>query len=165
MSGNNSSSRNSEGRERTDYSEDDEEVKKERIYTSKEEEASKEEKSAVEDVKINDSNHSSSNLSSSSSPQPPSFLPIHSSPLPPPPVNILNPQTTTQCPCPQSQVKRHWLGPEYKRVGIAGNDIEKTNVPDLRVQYRHDALINELSCLFMDVEDDIRHKVPPTHGP
>ena len=63
-----------------------------------------------------------------------------------------------------SQVKRHWIGPEFKRVGVAGNDIEKTNVPDLRVQYRHDALINELSCLFIENES-CSHKVPAVHGP
>ena len=34
------------------------------------------------------------------------------------------------------QVKQHWLGPNYKREGVAGNDMTRTNVPDIRVAYR-----------------------------
>ena len=34
------------------------------------------------------------------------------------------------------QVKQHWLGPNYRRDGVAGNDMTRTNVPDIRVAYR-----------------------------
>jgi AMP deaminase len=34
------------------------------------------------------------------------------------------------------QVKGHWLGPNYTREGVAGNDITRTNVSDIRVSYR-----------------------------
>ena len=34
------------------------------------------------------------------------------------------------------EVKNYWLGPNYRREGVAGNDITRTNVPDIRVSYR-----------------------------
>ena len=45
-------------------------------------------------------------------------------------------------------VKQHWLGPNYTQEGVAGNDIARTNVPDIRVAYRHETLIDELSNIF-----------------
>jgi len=46
------------------------------------------------------------------------------------------------------QVKQHWLGPNYTREGVAGNDMTRTNVPDIRVAYRHETLTEELSNIF-----------------
>jgi len=46
------------------------------------------------------------------------------------------------------EVKNYWLGPNYKREGVAGNDITRTNVPDIRVSYRYETLIEELSNIF-----------------
>ena len=46
------------------------------------------------------------------------------------------------------QVKQHWLGPNYTREGVAGNDIARTNVPDIRVAYRYESLIEELKSIF-----------------
>ncbi|XP_069966613.1 AMP deaminase 2 isoform X3 [Bactrocera oleae] len=46
------------------------------------------------------------------------------------------------------KVKQHWLGPNYTREGVAGNDITRTNVPDIRVAYRHETLLDELSNIF-----------------
>jgi len=40
-------------------------------------------------------------------------------------------------------VKRHWLGPEWYREGKDGNLIHKTNVPNLRAEYRHATLSEE----------------------
>ena len=34
------------------------------------------------------------------------------------------------------QTKNHWLGPNWEREGVAGNDITRTNVSDIRVSYR-----------------------------
>jgi len=48
-------------------------------------------------------------------------------------------------------VKQHWLGPNYMREGVAGNDMTRTNVPDIRVSYRHEALLGELSNIFKAV--------------
>ncbi|KAG5684195.1 hypothetical protein PVAND_013434 [Polypedilum vanderplanki] len=46
------------------------------------------------------------------------------------------------------KVKQHWLGPNYTREGVAGNDITRTNVPDIRVAFRYETLLDELSNIF-----------------
>ncbi|KFM57087.1 AMP deaminase 2, partial [Stegodyphus mimosarum] len=43
--------------------------------------------------------------------------------------------------------KRYWLGPNYMKEGVAGNDISRTNVPDIRVSYRYETLVEELSTI------------------
>ncbi|CAI2337749.1 unnamed protein product [Caenorhabditis sp. 36 PRJEB53466] len=48
----------------------------------------------------------------------------------------------------EDKVKIHWLGPSYKEEGVLGNDIHRTNVPDIRVSFRHEALVDELYNLF-----------------
>lgn len=45
------------------------------------------------------------------------------------------------------KVKQHWMGHSYLREGAAGNDITRTNVPDIRVAYRHEALVDELTTV------------------
>ncbi|KAG1766204.1 AMP deaminase [Suillus occidentalis] len=47
----------------------------------------------------------------------------------------------------EMEVKRHWLGQEWYLPGAAGNDIHKTNVPNLRLAYRHRTLLEELSMI------------------
>jgi len=44
-------------------------------------------------------------------------------------------------------VKAHWLGPQYLQPGPHGNDINKSNVPDIRISYRHETLVGELRWL------------------
>ncbi|KAK9843466.1 hypothetical protein WJX81_004251 [Elliptochloris bilobata] len=41
------------------------------------------------------------------------------------------------------QVKMHWVHQEYWRPGPQGNDIQKTNVPNLRMRFRYDNLQEE----------------------
>merc|ERR1712137_38076 len=48
--------------------------------------------------------------------------------------------------------KQHWLGPNYTREGVAGNDIARTNVPDIRVAYRYESLVEELNSIFRQQE-------------
>ncbi|XP_074605216.1 AMP deaminase 2-like isoform X2 [Brevipalpus obovatus] len=48
-------------------------------------------------------------------------------------------------------VKHHWLGPHHEKQGTTGNDITRTNVPDIRVAYRHETMVDELSHLFRSV--------------
>lgn len=48
-------------------------------------------------------------------------------------------------------MKQHWLGPNYTKEGVAGNDIYRTNVPDIRVAYRHETLVAELESIFKTV--------------
>ena len=43
--------------------------------------------------------------------------------------------------------KRHFLGKNYKKDGISGNDMTMTNVPDIRVVYRHETLQEEWNLL------------------
>lgn len=45
-------------------------------------------------------------------------------------------------------MKQYWLGPNYTKDGVAGNDITRTNVPDIRVAYRNETLVDELSNIF-----------------
>lgn len=46
------------------------------------------------------------------------------------------------------QVKQHWIGANFYKEGVAGNDIKKTNLPDIRVAYRYETLLDELSSIF-----------------
>ncbi|KAL7640292.1 UNVERIFIED_CONTAM: hypothetical protein RMT77_009706 [Armadillidium vulgare] len=48
----------------------------------------------------------------------------------------------------EHESKEYWLGPNYTREGVAGNDIKRTNVPNIRVGYRHENLIDELTTVF-----------------
>lgn len=41
------------------------------------------------------------------------------------------------------ELKKHWIGHEFTKPGVEGNDIEKTNVPDIRVAYRRETLQTE----------------------
>jgi AMP deaminase len=44
-------------------------------------------------------------------------------------------------------VKKHWLGTNFVKEGVHGNDVNKTNLPDIRVAYRYDNLVNELEMI------------------
>lgn len=50
------------------------------------------------------------------------------------------------------KVKQYWLGPNYQREGPGGNDITRTNVPDIRVAYRYETLVDELSTIFRTMQ-------------
>ncbi|KAH8300602.1 hypothetical protein KR044_004988, partial [Drosophila immigrans] len=45
-------------------------------------------------------------------------------------------------------IKQQWLGPNYFEDGILGNDITRTNVPEIRVAYRYETLLDELTNIF-----------------
>ncbi|KZT28392.1 AMP deaminase [Neolentinus lepideus HHB14362 ss-1] len=47
----------------------------------------------------------------------------------------------------EMEIKRHWLGHEWYLPGAAGNDIHKTNIPDIRVAFRHQTLLEELAMI------------------
>ena len=40
------------------------------------------------------------------------------------------------------KVKQHWIGRNYTEDGPGGNDITKTNVPNIRVAYRYTLFIH-----------------------
>uniref|UniRef100_A0AAY4AZS6 AMP deaminase n=1 Tax=Denticeps clupeoides TaxID=299321 RepID=A0AAY4AZS6_9TELE len=52
------------------------------------------------------------------------------------------------------QVKSYWLGPDYIKEGPEGNDIRRTNVPDIRVAYRHETLCEELNLITQAVRSE-----------
>ena len=45
------------------------------------------------------------------------------------------------------QYKDHWLGPNWRKGGPAGNDITRTNVPDIRLAFRQETLEEELHTI------------------
>lgn len=47
----------------------------------------------------------------------------------------------------EDKVKRHWIGKCYTKPGVEGNDMSKTNVPNIRVDYRYETLSEELNAL------------------
>ncbi|WVF70619.1 AMP deaminase [Kwoniella sp. CBS 6097] len=47
----------------------------------------------------------------------------------------------------EMQVKRHWIGQKWYLPGASGNDIHKTNVPTIRLAYRHSTLLEELALI------------------
>lgn len=47
----------------------------------------------------------------------------------------------------EASIKKHWLGKDYTKGGIDGNDIEKTNVPPIRAQYREETLKSEIELV------------------
>jgi AMP deaminase len=47
----------------------------------------------------------------------------------------------------EARLKQYWLGPNYTELGVKGNDIRRTNVPDIRIAYRHETLLHELDLL------------------
>ncbi len=55
------------------------------------------------------------------------------------------------------EYKQYWLGPHYMEEGPEGNDIRRTNVPDVRVSYRHETLEAELSMIF---DPNLAHNSP-----
>ena len=40
-------------------------------------------------------------------------------------------------------VKAYWIGESYRERGVAGNDITRTNLPNMRCHYRHLVLKQE----------------------
>ncbi|KAK6160032.1 hypothetical protein DH2020_003413 [Rehmannia glutinosa] len=44
--------------------------------------------------------------------------------------------------------KSHWLGDGYFRRGPKGNDIHKTNVPNMRISFRHETWMEEMQYVY-----------------
>ena len=45
-------------------------------------------------------------------------------------------------------MKQFWLGQNYQKEGVAGNDMSRTNIPDIRIAFRYETFLEELSTLF-----------------
>eukprot|EP00835_Amoeboradix_gromovi_P000823 NODE_31_length_32452_cov_0.352672.p3 type:complete len:719 gc:universal NODE_31_length_32452_cov_0.352672:15989-13833(-) len=50
----------------------------------------------------------------------------------------------------ERKLKQFWLGPNFTKCGVSGNDILKSNVPNLRILYRYTTLVDEL-CLVLGI--------------
>jgi AMP deaminase len=48
----------------------------------------------------------------------------------------------------EHHTKESWLGESYWLPGVAGNDIRKTNIPDIRMSFREEALIAEWTYIL-----------------
>ncbi|KAK9824634.1 hypothetical protein WJX72_011865 [[Myrmecia] bisecta] len=49
----------------------------------------------------------------------------------------------------QHQVKMHWVHQTYWKPGPDGNDIQKTNVPNLRMRFRYDTHCEEMNLVML----------------
>lgn len=47
----------------------------------------------------------------------------------------------------ESEIKRHWLGERYDLSGPDGNEIEKTNVPNIRLSFRYETFQHEFELM------------------
>ncbi|KAG8451136.1 hypothetical protein GDO86_003412 [Hymenochirus boettgeri] len=59
-----------------------------------------------------------------------------------------------------NKVKSYWLGPNYLRDGPEGNDIRRTNVPDIRVGYRYETLCEELALITQALQCEELEAIP-----
>jgi len=50
-------------------------------------------------------------------------------------------------------MKQFWLGQDYMKEGVAGNDMSRTNIPDIRIAFRYETFLEELSTLFHTAKD------------
>lgn len=46
-------------------------------------------------------------------------------------------------------LKSHWIGNNYHKRGPQGNDVHKTNVPHMRVEFRHEVWKEELAYVYL----------------
>lgn len=47
----------------------------------------------------------------------------------------------------EAAMKKHWLGKNYRLPGPEGNIMEKSNVPDVRMSYRHETYMHEIGLM------------------
>lgn len=52
----------------------------------------------------------------------------------------------------EGALKKHWLGKNYSLSGTAGNEMEKTNVPDVRLSFREETYLHEIALMEHYVE-------------
>lgn len=52
------------------------------------------------------------------------------------------------------EIKRHWLGHDWYLPGAEGNIVDKTNVPNVRVAFRYNTLMEERTMVSPALEHD-----------
>ncbi|XP_050664001.1 AMP deaminase 2 isoform X2 [Leptidea sinapis] len=65
------------------------------------------------------------------------------------------------------EMKQYWHGSNYMKEGVAGNDITRTNVPDIRISFRYETLLDELTNIFKArlAHSQLSPIVPPVTPP
>uniref|UniRef100_A0A3P9A8N1 AMP deaminase n=1 Tax=Esox lucius TaxID=8010 RepID=A0A3P9A8N1_ESOLU len=63
-----------------------------------------------------------------------------------------------------TKVKSYWLGPHYIKEGQEGNDIRRTNVPDIRVAYRYETMCEELNLITQAIRTDELETITEEEG-
>jgi hypothetical protein len=53
----------------------------------------------------------------------------------------------------EDAIKKRWLGENYHIAGPAGNDIHKTNVPNIRMTYRYQTLMEERLMVLSELRE------------
>lgn len=56
----------------------------------------------------------------------------------------------------EDTTKKRWIGENYKRPFVEGNDLTKTNIPNVRLRFRELALSKELSLIGRSMSDIFR---------
>lgn len=62
-------------------------------------------------------------------------------------------------------IKQQWLGCNYNLPGIEGNDITRTNVPDVRIHFRHQTLQDERAFVAGCADVHYKGLLPPILSP
>jgi AMP deaminase len=62
-------------------------------------------------------------------------------------------------------VKKHWLGANYRKEGVDGNDVKRTNIPDIRIAFRYETWVKELKLLVGAISKDSPSAMSPSLSP
>jgi AMP deaminase len=54
------------------------------------------------------------------------------------------------------ECKKHWLCTTYWKPGPHGNDIQKTNVPNLRMRFRYETHQEEMRLMYLGTMEHVR---------
>ncbi|XP_071807049.1 AMP deaminase 2-like isoform X2 [Asterias amurensis] len=56
------------------------------------------------------------------------------------------------------EFKDHWLAPNWRKEGTQGNDITRTNIPDIRSAFRFETLTEELTTIYQSIKSMAHRK-------
>jgi len=59
-------------------------------------------------------------------------------------------------------VKQRWLGQQYHLPGVAGNDMAKVNVPNIREAFRHETWLQEMAMIDRYTRSPATHRLSTT---
>lgn len=65
----------------------------------------------------------------------------------------------------EHSVKQRWLGKDYNLPGVAGNDMAKVNVPNIREAFRHETLLQEIAMIDRYAQPTTQRTLSTTNLP